>query len=104
MNKADNIKLSMDKNGNKVLRYIPGKGERGFSVQTLQNLPLTHNMMLCISDLEKGTALNELQCYIGEFGTEHQKKLVAMILGRKGSNPGNKMLICIGTYDGVFED
>ena len=73
------LKLSRDVNGNKTLKYSPTNG-RGFSVQTLGNLPATHSMDT--ETFNKPTkadrslyhkAMDELRMYIKQYGTEKQK-------------------------------
>lgn len=69
-----NIKLSRDINGNKVLK-VSFVGVRGFSVQTLGNLPETHQIDTN-EDLKQFTAVNELHAYIKIYGTKRQKELL----------------------------
>jgi len=68
------IRLSRDNNGNKILIYKPEFGGRGFSVQTNGNLPETHRMPL--GYFLHSVAMRELNRYIKEHGTNHQKKLL----------------------------
>lgn len=65
------MRISFDTNGNRVLvldKYDLG-GARGFSVQTLVHLPITHREGIC-NDTE-----GELRKYIKEYGTARQKSL-----------------------------
>lgn len=68
------LKLSRDTYGNKILIYSPGAGRRGFSVQTLGNLPEVHRMTP--EDINNQQAMNELHAYIKKYGTKHQKDLL----------------------------
>lgn len=68
------LKLSRDTCGNKILIYSPGAGRRGFSVQTLGNLPKVHRMVP--GELNYHQALSELHAYIKEYGTKYQKDLL----------------------------
>ena len=64
------LRTSRDINGNKTLK-IPSRGHlKGFSVQTLGNLPITHR-----DGVTEGT-MAELAVFINEHGTEHQKRVV----------------------------
>jgi hypothetical protein len=64
-------KIGRDSNGNKVLRVKPSKG-RGFSIQTLGNLPLTHKM-------DVGTWTDgEVKRYVAAYGTVAQRKALFM--------------------------
>ena len=66
------LKLGRDRNGNKVLR-VSRRGARGFSVQTLGNLPRVHRNGL---DVDYATALSELRAYVAQYGTARQKELL----------------------------
>ena len=68
------LRLSRDVNGNKTLVCKGTKDCRGFSVQTLGNLPRTHRMDN--DSLNEDTALNELNGYIKIYGTERQKRML----------------------------
>ena len=68
------IKLSRDKNGNKTAKVLFLDGTRGFSVQTLGNLPETHRMTK--EDCNQFVAGNELHAFIKVYGTKHQKELL----------------------------
>lgn len=60
-------KIGSDINGNKVLRVKPSKG-RGFSIQTLGNLPLTHKRSV-------GTWTDgEAKRYVAAYGTVAQRR------------------------------
>lgn len=70
------MKISRDVNGNKVLlvtgRDLGDTKIRGFSIQTLGNLPYTHkNDLHC-----ELTTKEEVFEYVSEFGTERQKDLL----------------------------
>lgn len=69
-----NIKLGRDVNGNKILK-VSFVGVRGFSVQTLGNLPETHRMP-SNEELRQFTAVNELHAFIKIYGTKRQKELL----------------------------
>ena len=72
------MKISHDVNGNKVLSIsgsdLGNSSLRGFSVQTLGNLPQTHRMSKW--DLNSHTAMNELNAFIKVYGTARQKDLL----------------------------
>lgn len=63
-------KLRVDGNGNKVLKVCFNLS-RGFSVQTLGNLPMTHR-----DGIGFWTA-DELSDYVSRHGTKRQKVLVS---------------------------
>ena len=67
------MKLGRDRNGNKLLKVDCGS-RRGFSVQTLGNLPKTHTMTKC--DFDEHTATAELYDHIHAHGTQRQKELL----------------------------
>jgi len=59
------FKLSRDANGNTIVTVrIPG--HRGFSIQTLGNLPETHRTRIPNKE--------EIFAYVRRFGTLHQKR------------------------------
>ncbi len=65
------MKIKFDTNGNRCLLYESSDlaGARGFSIQTLGNLPETHR---------DGTGVytdGEAKSYIQQFGTARQKEL-----------------------------
>lgn len=63
------MKLKYDKNGNKVLMVQFSDGKRGFSIQTLGNLPETHrNGITSATDAE-------VRDYLTKHGTLRQKEL-----------------------------
>ena len=66
------LSLSNDRNGNKTLRVTRHDGGRGFSVQTLSNLPDTHR-----NGVTERTH-DELCAYLRAHGTEHQKKALGL--------------------------
>ncbi len=68
------LKLSRDSNGNKTCHLVGDKHNRGFSVQTLGNMPQTHRMTE--TDFNESIALNELHAHIKNFGTDRQKNLL----------------------------
>ena len=69
------MKISRDTNGNKILKIEASdlNGARGFSVQTLGNLPKTH-----LDGIFSGTR-DELVSFINEHGTDRQKQLISGI-------------------------
>ena len=69
------FKLGRDVNGNKLLKVSFGKGNRGFSVQTMGNLPRVHRAT-SLNELSRATVENELHAFVKEFGTERQKDLL----------------------------
>lgn len=71
------LKLSHDTNGNKICSLIGDQDRRGFSVQTLGNMPETHRMTYL--DFNKTIALNELNAYIKEYGTDREKDILGVI-------------------------
>jgi hypothetical protein len=62
-------KTKVDKNGNKIVRITPGF-TRGFSIQTLGNLPITHR-----DGVVECTAV-EVEAYVLKYGTTHQKNII----------------------------
>lgn len=65
------MKIAWDSNGNRVLKVESSDlaGARGFSVQTLGNLPATHRDGI-------GPHTNkELRAYLSQFGSPRQKEL-----------------------------
>tara|TARA_R110000772_G_C13086229_1_gene418038 strand:- start:45 stop:266 length:222 start_codon:yes stop_codon:yes gene_type:complete len=69
------LKLSRDINGNKTLVFSPGKGQRGFSVQTNGNLKETHRLAINGRFCDY-IAADELNAFIKEYGTTRQKELL----------------------------
>lgn len=67
-------KLSRDINGNKTFKVSGDEYRRGFSVQTLGNMPKTHRMTN--DTLVLYIAMNELIKYVAAHGTKHQKNLL----------------------------
>ncbi len=72
------LTLSRDTNGNKTLKLSPQNG-RGFSVQTMGNLPETHKMLPGYIDIP--VAVCELREYITEYGTPRQAALINNTFG-----------------------
>jgi len=70
-----NLKLGRDANGNKLLKVSFGKGFRGFSVQTLGNLPRVHKATH-LGEISRATIENELHAFVKKFGTGRQKDLL----------------------------
>ena len=68
--KTTHYKTAKDKNGNKVVRIIPHTG-RGFSIQTLGNLPTTHR------DGVGAWTAGEVKAHVLAYGTAHQKSIIA---------------------------
>jgi hypothetical protein len=64
--------LAMDRNGNRILRVQPSHG-RGFSIQTLGNLPRTHR------DGVGDWTVVELRWWAWGFGTKRQKSAVLKV-------------------------
>ena len=64
--KTTHYKTAKDKNGNKVLRITPDTG-RGFSIQTLGNLPSTHR------DGVGAWTAEEVAAHVGQHGTDKQR-------------------------------
>lgn len=68
-----------DTNGNKVIKLSFPQG-RGFSIQTLGNMPKTHSMATAktkvsdLSGLQMKTIGSEAVKYIKKFGSDMQKK------------------------------
>lgn len=71
------IKLSKNLNGNRICTYTDHTTQpaRSFSVFTLDNMPLTHNMGSYHPKLE-ATALTELTAYITEHGNDRQRDIL----------------------------
>ncbi len=66
------LKLAHDSNGNKILKVSFAMTEkRGFSIQTLGNMPETHRNGF--ADFNRHTAENELNAFVKVYGTTHQK-------------------------------
>ena len=73
------IRIERDPNGNKVARLVPGGGVRSFTVQTLGNMPLTHNAFK-VGDViyhPNSTPRAEMQEHLKDHGTDRQRALVA---------------------------
>ncbi len=68
--KTTHYKTSKDKNGNKVVRITPDTG-RGFSIQTLGNLPQTHR------DGVGSWTAGEVESHVLAYGTAHQKNIIS---------------------------
>ncbi len=70
------MKLSRDNNGNKLLKIESSDlgGCRGFSIQTLGNLPKVHCMTK--ETFNTHEALNDLHAYVKLYGTTRQKDLL----------------------------
>lgn len=69
------MKITRDVNGNKILKIESSDigGARGFSVQTLGNLPKTHKEGV------NGDTWRELCAFIREHGTKSQKEKLGVI-------------------------
>jgi len=63
-------KTAKDKNGNKVVRITPHTG-RGFSIQTLGNLPTTHR------DGVGAWTAEEIKAHVVKYGTAGMKSIIA---------------------------
>lgn len=63
--------IGRDVNGNKVCRVKPTNG-RGFSIQTLQNLTLTH-----VDGVGPWTQ-GEVSAYVRDYGTKRQRKALGI--------------------------
>jgi hypothetical protein len=68
--KTIHYKTAKDKNGNKVVRITPDTG-RGFSIQTLGNLPTTHR------DGVGAWTAEEVEAHVVKYGTARQKRIIA---------------------------
>lgn len=70
------MKISKDVNGNKILSIsgadLGDNKAKGFSIQTLGNLPYTHKNDLHCEAATKQEVFN----YVKEFGTDRQKSLL----------------------------
>ena len=62
------MKLGMDRNGNRVLRVVPG-----LSIQTNGNLPRTH------CDGIGYWTLNEVTVWVAAYGTPKQKEKASLL-------------------------
>jgi hypothetical protein len=60
------MKTGIDRNGNKVLR-VTVPGERGFSIQTLGNLPRTHR------DGVGHWSESEASSWVKQYGTKREQ-------------------------------
>ncbi len=78
-NRPMSLKLSMDNNGNKILKVAFIGQKMGFSVQTNQNLPITHRMTKDWFDGK--AAASELRLHIIRFGTLRQRDVTGYSLG-----------------------
>lgn len=74
------LSLGRDTNGNKVLRYKPDDGQRGFSIQTLGNLPQAHRMTQADMKLRpvQVSLMRELRIYIRQHGTDRQRAVTGV--------------------------
>lgn len=73
------MKISKDINGNKTLKIesVDTINEsRGFSIQTLGNLPITHRDGIC------NATIAEVKVYIADHGTKLQKSKLDTLLSR----------------------
>ncbi len=70
------LSISRDTNGNKTLRVRFHNGTKGFSVQTLGNLPRTYRMTK--DTFHPVIAEKELREYIDLVGTDRQKELLGL--------------------------
>lgn len=75
------LTLAVDTNGNKTLRVLLAD-RIGFSVQTNQNLPITHRMTADWFDYD--AAIEELRHHIQRFGTLRQRDITGWSLFSKG--------------------
>ena len=75
------LRLGGDTNGNKVVRLSFGTG-RGFSIQTNQNLPLTHQMnnVTIRKDNNSVIAGEEILNHLKRFGTLRQRDITGAAL------------------------
>lgn len=69
------FKLFMDACGNRRLNFTNEDG-KGFSVQTLFNLPKTHCMDA--SAMKEEAVRVELEAYVAKHGTARQKRLLGL--------------------------
>lgn len=65
------LSISIDRNGNKIVRVSPTNG-RGFSIQTLGNLPHIHAHGISSPYYAK----LEVRDYVSQFGTKKQKQAI----------------------------
>ena len=70
------MKVGHDINGNRVLHITRDdvKG-RGFSIQTLGNLPETHRLFGQVQPEDLAMVDREVRAYLSEHGTPRQKEL-----------------------------
>jgi hypothetical protein len=68
--KTTHYKTKNNVNGNKFLRITPHTG-RGFSIQTLGNLPTTHR------DGVGAWTAGEVEAYVVKYGSARQKSIIA---------------------------
>lgn len=64
------LKMDRDRNGNKTIKIAGANGICGFSIQTLGNLPKTHQL-----GIHPGVRLEIIE-HINNFGTQKQKNLL----------------------------
>jgi hypothetical protein len=64
------IKIAFDTNGNRIVKVSKDdlRGARGFSIQTLGNLPMTHR------DGVGSHTGGEMRVYLMKYGTKRQKE------------------------------
>ena len=71
-----NITFSRDTNGNKIVRIKP-QFSSGFSIQTLGNLPKTHNMTMDWN-FNREVVISEVTEYLKKFGSYRQKEIMGI--------------------------
>ena len=68
----NNYKIGRDTNGNKIVRISPGKGERGFSIQTQGNLYQTNRDGVGV------WTPSEVAGYVRALGTPRQRAIMGI--------------------------
>lgn len=81
------MRIDRDTNGNKVLKLSSSDlgGHRGFSIQTLGNLPKTHRLLnseLQGSKEHRKAAAKEVEVFVKRHGTPKQKLGMFSLLAR----------------------
>lgn len=79
------VTIKHDRNGNKILSVPGNQYDKGFSIQTLGNLPLCHGLPTGKHELT-GEQAAEVENWIACYGTYRQKYALARALASNGGN------------------
>ncbi len=69
------LSISRDTNGNRTM-LVKVKGQRGFTIQTLGNLPNTHRNG---SDVDHELSKAEVIAFVSTYGTNNQKSKLGLL-------------------------